>query len=202
MPTPLLKLWVALKTGNFDWGETHANLSLHIERPNPPGAVVPLPHEPGFDLNRTKSTTWLIDVQSQHITVEDFQAPNQVRLFSDMSGDSPSWYGESVAILGIDQFNKVWPLALDARFDQWLGDQRIDESMADGSAHAKPQDQSVVVPTLAFEQMGCECPPPINWDQINRIAAAIERVGAMQRSAAKKAPRKPTPKKKSKKKSR
>jgi hypothetical protein len=151
-PGYIFRLWVAVKTGNMDWGETRADLSLLIKRLNGDDLRIALPRDPGVDLNRTKSTTWFLTDFSQ-LSVHDFQPPNQLWFINTMTGSSPAWFCESVVIMGTSDTGEVWPLVFEPNLNQWVGDVRIDEGQSISATAGK--EALLQIPTLSPGQMGC-----------------------------------------------
>lgn len=110
----LRQLWVALRTQDFPNGGTDANLFLEFNRS---GKSFKLPDQPGNDLERAASTTYLFSVPD--LDTADF-VPGTVVLRNDNTGVAPGWRCESVLIVGAGEDGKFYPLVATTNVDRWL----------------------------------------------------------------------------------
>jgi hypothetical protein len=110
----LRQLWATLRTQDFPNGGTDANLFLEFGQS---GKSFKLPDQPGDDLERSASTSYLFNVPDLDTT--EF-TPGTVSLRNDNTGNAPGWRCESVLILGIGQDGKYYPLVAMTDVDRWL----------------------------------------------------------------------------------
>ena len=110
----LRDLWIILKTADWPDGGTDANIFIEFLRS---GKSFKLPDQPGNDLEKASSTSYLFHVDQ--LTTQDFD-PGTVILRNDNTGEKPGWRCKSVLIIGVGEDGKYYPLVAMDDVDRWL----------------------------------------------------------------------------------